>query len=112
MLLRQVLPVFFAAADRSPPEVSWSIQRTDRGYALFARNSGDRRLRVINAILILPNHRSIKLSSGLLGYVLGHSDMSWTIPGRAQGFAPGASATIHADSDTGAIVARALVTGS
>lgn len=110
MLLRQVLPVFFAAANRTPPEIAWSIQKTDKGYALFAHNSGDRRLRIVNAILILPDHRSIKMSSGLLGYVLGHSDMSWAIPGRAQGLVPGASATIHADGDMGVIVAKALVT--
>jgi fimbrial chaperone protein len=111
LLLRQVLPAFFGAADKTPPDVSWSIRRTDRGYALFAHNSGDRRLRISGAVLILPNHHSIKLSGGLLGYVLGHADMSWTIPRAAPGLASGASVSIRADSDMGAVFAKALVPG-
>ena len=46
MLLRQVLPVFFSEADRSPPQVSWSLAPGPRGYVLRAQNGGDQRLRV------------------------------------------------------------------
>ena len=46
LLVRQVLPVFFEPAERGSPEVAWSIAHTSRGWALWARNSGDRRLRI------------------------------------------------------------------
>ena len=76
MLLRQVLPAFFGGADKSSPDVSWTIRRVGAGLALFAHNNGDRRLRVAHVVLADSSHRSITLSGGLLGYVLGHSDMS------------------------------------
>jgi fimbrial chaperone protein len=108
MLLRQVLPVFFGAPDKAPPDVTWSLRRTPKGLALFARNAGDRRLRIGSAVLTFPGRRSIRLGGGLLGYVLGRSEMSWTIP-HGEGF--GATATLRAESDTGAVVAKAIVSG-
>ena len=105
MLLRQVLPVFFTASSAAPPDVTWSIARGGRGYVLKARNSGDRRLRVSKVTL----SGGVTMGGGLLGYVLGHSEMSWSIPGRRASFAPGTRVTIQGDSDQGAINAKALV---
>ena len=109
MLLRQVLPVFFGPADRSPPEVAWSIARTGKGWALRARNAGDQRLRVAEVTLSGPG-KSVKLGGGLLGYVLGHSDMSWTIAHAA--FRPGETVTVRGESDHGAFRATAAVAAS
>ena len=42
----------------------------------------------------------IKLGGGLLGYVLGHADMSWTI-GAVKALRPGATLTVRGESDHG-----------
>jgi fimbrial chaperone protein len=97
MLLRQVLPVFFSPANPAPADVRWSIARGSRGYVLKARNSGDRRLRIAKIAL----GGGVTMGGGLLGYVLGHSEMSWSIPARRASFAPGARVTIRGDSDQG-----------
>jgi fimbrial chaperone protein len=108
MLLRQVLPAFFGAPDKTPSDVNWSLRRMPKGLALVARNAGDRRMRIGNDVLTFPGRRPIRLGGGLLGYVLGRSEMSWTIP---HGESLGTTATLRAESDTGAVVAKALVSG-
>ena len=111
MLLRQVLPVFFGGPEKSAPDVSWNIRRASNGVALFAHNNGDRRLRVAHVVLTDSSRHSVTLSNGLLGYALGHSDMSWPIPAKLRGLALGAAVTIHVDSDMGAVSAKALISG-
>ena len=108
MLLRQVLPVFFSRGDRSPPEVEWSVGRGPRGYAVWAHNAGDQRLRVGQVTLNGAGGERIKLGGGLLGYVLGHADMSWTI-GEAKAVRLGSSLAIRGESDHGAFHATARV---
>jgi fimbrial chaperone protein len=110
MLLRQVLPVFFAQGDRSAPQVTWSVGRGPKGYVLRAHNAGDQRLRVAQVTLTGAGQAPIKLGGGLLGYVLGHADMSWTI-GKARAFRPGAL-TVRGESDHGEFRATASVTSS
>ena len=95
MLLRQVLPLFFASAERSNPSVAWSIARVDGKLALLARNGGDRRLRVSKVTLTGSGGGSVTLGGSLLGYVLGHSQMSWTIPAKSGSFAVGSRVSIH-----------------
>lgn len=108
MLIRQVLPVFFAPAEASKPAVTWSLARTSRGLALRAHNSGDRRLRVAK-VTLSSGGRAVTLGGGLLGYVLGHSDMSWSLPTRAAPLAAAHAVTIRGESDRGPIDATALV---
>ena len=110
MLLRQVLPVFFASAERSPPQVTWSVGRGAKGFELRAHNTGDQRLRVASVTLSGAG-ANVKLGGGLLGYVLGHSDMSWTL-GKAGALRPGATLTLHGQSDHGDLRATAPVTAA
>jgi fimbrial chaperone protein len=105
-----VLPVFFAQGDRSAPQVTWSVGRGPKGYVLRAHNAGDQRLRVAQVTLTGAGQAPIKLGGGLLGYVLGHADMSWTI-GKARAFRPGAL-TVRGESDHGEFRATASVTSS
>lgn len=109
MLLRQVLPVFFSRGDRSPPEVSWSIASGPKGYVLQAHNAGDQRLRIGQVTLSGEGVGRVKLGGGLLGYVLGHADMSWTI-GKVKAFRPGSTLAVQGESDHGAFHATARVT--
>ena len=108
ILVRQVLPVFFEPAERGTPEVAWSLARTPRGWALRARNSGGRRLRIAKLALSGAGP-TVALGSGLLGYALAHSDMSWTLPARRAVFVPGQRVSLRGDSDLGALHATATV---
>lgn len=108
MLLRQVLPVFFSSGGRTDPSVAWSVVRRDGRETLMARNDGDRRLRV-GKVTISSGRGSVAMGGALLGYVLGHSQMSWTIPAKAGAFTVGATVKIKVQSDVGAISASAPV---
>jgi fimbrial chaperone protein len=110
MLLRQVLPVFFADANRSPPRVTWSLTRGPRGYVLWAHNAGDQRLRVAKVTLAGAG-APVRLGGGLLGYVLGHADMSWTI-GNARSFRPRSAVTVRGEGDHGEFRATASLSSS
>ena len=109
MLLRQVLPVFFAEPDRSAPQITWSLARGAKGYELRAHNEGDQRLRVARVTLSGAGGGTVTLGGGLLGYVLGHADMSWTI-GKA--IRPGATVTLRCESDHGDLRATAPVSAA
>lgn len=108
MLLRQVLPVFFSAGSRSDPKVEWTIVRQGPTQLLVARNDGDRRLR-IGKVTLSGGKGSATMGGALLGYVLGHSQMSWTIPAKSGTFALGATVSVRGQADTGAISANAFV---
>jgi fimbrial chaperone protein len=108
ILLRQVLPVFFSNGARAAPAVTWSIARRGGQSLLVANNAGDRRLRV-GKVTLAGHGGSVTMGGSLLGYVLAHSQMSWTIPARSGGFAIGSAVAIHGQSDLGAISASAPV---
>lgn len=108
MLLRQVLPVFFSSGRRTDPSVAWSIVGRGGRQTLVARNDGDRRLRV-GKVTISGGHGSVSMGGALLGYVLGHSVMSWTIPAKGGAFAVGSTVAIKGQGDVGAISAAAPV---
>lgn len=103
ILLRQVLPVFFVAPDRTPPKVTFSLARRGGRPCLVVRNEGDRRLR-INRVDIRSGARAIALGGPLLGYALGHSEMSWSLPAGAP---LGDHAALHVETDIGPLDATA-----
>ena len=111
MLLRQVLPVFFANPERSGPQVVWSVARGPKGYELRAHNTGDQRLRIAQITLAGAGGASVKLGGGLLGYVLGHADMSWTL-GKVRDFQPRGEVTLRGVSDHGQLRATAPVSAT
>jgi fimbrial chaperone protein len=78
LLVRQSIPVFFAARERANAQVTWRLEKADG--ALIGVNEGDRRLRV--ADLKLNDDRGARFAggAGLRGYVLGHSTVRWTVP--------------------------------
>jgi fimbrial chaperone protein len=111
ILLRQVLPVFFSNGSRSAPNVTWSISRRGGQSVLVANNTGDRRLR-IGKVTLSGHGGSVTMGGSLLGYVLAHSQMSWTIPAKSGGFAIGSTVAIRGQGDLGAISASAPVVTS
>lgn len=109
LVIRHSIPVFFAAADIKAAAPKWSVSRTSGGYKLNVANGGDKRLRISDVVLRAAGGGEVAAQSGLVGYVLGQSTESWFIPAKG-GKAGGGTLTISAQSDAGAIDARASVT--
>lgn len=78
LLVRQSIPVFFAAPQREGAQVSWRLDKAEG--ALIGVNAGDRRLRVADLKLNDDRGAHVVGSPGLRGYVLGHSTVRWTFP--------------------------------
>lgn len=110
LVIRHSIPVFFSDGHVDGPKPSWSVARKSGGYEVSVVNQGDRRLRIANLELEGSGGAAIAAQSGLVGYVLGGSMTKWFIPAR-DGKAAGGTLTISADSDAGAINARARISG-
>ncbi|NRF67829.1 molecular chaperone [Aquincola sp. S2] len=79
LLVRQSIPVFFShpACKRTPS--AWSIVADNGSAAIVAENSGESRERISSLRIQLPNGENISLGDGLAGYVLGGSQMRWSL---------------------------------
>lgn len=109
LLVRQSIPVFFAAPDRAPAVVEWSVQKRAGQTVLSARNNGDARLR-ISALTLRDNKGNVvSFGKGLVGYALGHSTMRWAARQGSGGFAAGGSAEIFGQGNEGPIKAAAPI---
>jgi fimbrial chaperone protein len=105
--VRYSIPVFFGAANKKNPTVAWSVATKGDKVTLTAHNSGDRRLRISALSLRDASGKSVSFGSGLAGYALGQSAMSWTVPGR--GFSPNGAISVTAQSDGGPVQAVASI---
>jgi fimbrial chaperone protein len=107
LMVRYSIPVFFGAANKKNPTVTWSVAPNGDKLTLTAHNSGDRRLRISALSLRDAGGKSLSFGSGLAGYALGQSAVSWTVP--RHGFTPNGSIAVTAQSDGGPIQAVAAV---
>jgi len=107
LMVRYSIPVFFGAPNKKNPTVAWSIVPNGDKVTLTARNSGDRRLRISALTLRDAGGKSLSFGSGLAGYALGQSAMSWTVPRRD--FTTNGSISVTGQSDGGPIQAVASV---
>lgn len=98
-VVRQSIPVFFGGDRATPADVSWSIRPDGKRYILAASNSGTRRLRV--AKLTLKDRQGTILAQrpGLVGYVLGGSQVRWALSAERSQSARGAL-RLQAESET------------
>lgn len=74
--LRYSVPVFFVAPEAQSARVSWAIRHAKGKAVLVAHNDGERRIQVIDLAI-----GGKPIARGLAGYVLGHSDRYWALPG-------------------------------
>jgi fimbrial chaperone protein len=107
LMVRYSIPVFFGAANKKSPTVAWSVATSGDKVTLTARNTGDRRLRISALSLRDASGKSLSFGSGLAGYALGQSAVSWTVPGR--GFSANGSISVTGQSDGGPIQAVASI---
>src|SRR2546421_7291176 len=97
LMVRYSIPVFFGAPNKKNPTVAWSVATSGDKVTLTAHNSGDRRLRISALSLRDGSGKSLSFGSGLAGYALGQSAVSWTGPRR--GFAANGSISVRRPSD-------------
>lgn len=106
LLVRHSLPVFFADPATDESSVKWSVARSGDDVVVSATNTGGRRVRVSALSLKDEQGRSISLGDGLVGYVLGHSTMSWKAEGKGRKFARNGTVRLSAQGYEGPISAR------
>ena len=109
IVLRQSIPISFRSQTANAPQVAWTVE-TNAGHSyLTAHNSGERKLRVSQLKLSASGGRSVVVSEGLVGYVLGGSSMRWPLSPQASRLASDRSITISAQGNVGPISATAPV---
>lgn len=106
-LLRQLIPVFFRAAQLSKANVSWSLARERDTIVATATNAGDERLRIASLTLRDGSGSNVGFGNGLVGYVLGRSSMNFIVTRVPPHFGAAGPVRITAVSNIGPISATA-----
>ncbi|CAN7303054.1 fimbrial biogenesis chaperone [Bosea sp. LjRoot237] len=109
LVLRHVVPVFFASRGTSPPDVSWGISKQGQRLVLSARNRGDIHLRLSAVSVRDTSGNLVGANKGLVGYSLGQGMMSWPLPATGALPRPGSKVSISGSSEIGPFNATALV---
>lgn len=100
--VRYSLPVFFSPASSRSAALAWKVAAARGEVRLTAINGGERRTRLAGLRIVDADGRTIAERSGLVGYVLGRSSMSWSLPAtHAASLRP--TAVLHASTDSGPI---------
>jgi fimbrial chaperone protein len=105
-IVRYSIPIFFPQADTSP-QLTWRAVMANDGLRMTVRNDGTRHIRLSGLKVEDPSGVTTSFGQGLVGYVLAHSTMHWTVP--AKGIAPGSALKISAQGDNGTIGAMAVL---
>jgi len=106
-VVRQSIPIFFSPQDAETAGVEWSVARDRHGYRVTGINRGGKRMRIATLQLRDGRGAVVARRNGLVGYVLGHSQMSWQVPALPSG--AHAVVKISAETEAGPInVATAL----
>jgi fimbrial chaperone protein len=80
LLIRYSVPAFFSAPWATRANIVWGLKSDASGMRLSAVNLGDRYFRIANLKARLPHGITLSLREGLVGYVLGQSEMTWRLP--------------------------------
>jgi len=107
--VRYSIPVFFGPVTQTPGTLAWRADTSPGRVRLTAINSGGKRVRLSALKLTGTDGTNILRESGLVGYVLGSSAMSWTFP-IPKGRTLSGPALLVAESDRGPINARIPLT--
>jgi fimbrial chaperone protein len=100
LLIRYSVPAFFSAPWATRANVKWGLKSDARGTRLSAVNLGDRSFRIANLKARLPQGITHSLREGLVGYVLGQSEMTWRLP-QALPTSRGSELSLVGDSSEG-----------
>ena len=106
LVMRHSIPVFSTPDGAGGAKLRWSVSAQNGRLVLTARNDGQRRVRLSNVGVNLGGN-TVKMSAGLLGYVLAGSTMKWVGPPGSANSLAGKSPRIVATTDAGALDAPA-----
>jgi len=109
LVLRHVVPVFFASRDTSRSDVTWGISRRGQHLMLSARNRGDTHMRLSAVSIRDASGKLVGANKGLVGYSLGQGTMSWPLPATGPLPRAGSKVSISGSAETGPFNATALV---
>ncbi|MDE1148847.1 MAG: fimbria/pilus periplasmic chaperone [Azospirillaceae bacterium] len=107
--LRISVPIFASPPTPVPAKPDFHIALDAEGNAsLVIGNTGGRRVRLVNAVVSLPDGASAKAEPPANPYVLPDAERHWTLGPPAEGqkapiFKAGQTATLTADSDSGPV---------
>lgn len=107
-VLRHSIPVLFDAQDSSAPSLIWRVTQSARDVALTVTNQGERRFRLASVKISDTDGASVAFGPGLVGYVLAHSTMTFTVPSKTR-LRQGAKVTINGRAEDGIFNAQAAV---
>ena len=102
LLMRHSIPLFAEDANASKPSIEWRVTVGGGDLQLSGSNSGGRHLRLANVKLIDSAGLIRAEQTGLVGYVLANSKMTFTIP-LAQNASKSVPVRMTADTDQGRI---------
>lgn len=109
-VVRHVIPVFFDELGSSSPKPTWRVTQNGRAISLTVANAGDRRIRLALVRIRDAAGRTVSFGSGLVGYALGRSVMTWTLPATSKpAFLAGTKVTISGQTEEGPFDAQAVV---
>ena len=77
--MRYSIPVFFHDRAATSPRIMWKATRKGRSLVLTASNTGTRHERISKLKVVNGRGKSLVISRGLAGYVLGHSTRVWKV---------------------------------
>ncbi len=80
--MRYSIPVFFHDRAATPARVTWKVARKGRALVLTASNAGTRHERISKLKVVNGRGKSLVISRGLAGYVLGNSTRVWKVKTR------------------------------
>lgn len=109
LVLRHVVPVFFAGRGISSSDVTWGIGTRGQRLVLSARNRGDTRLRLSAVSIRDASGKLVGANKGLVGYSLGQGTMSWPLPATGPMPRSGSTVSISGSGQTGPFNATARV---
>lgn len=108
LVMRHSIPVFSTPERASGPNIRWSVSSANGRLVLIGRNDGERRVRLSNVSVALGGS-NVKMSNGLMGYVLAGSTMRWVGPPGSGASVAGKSPRVIATTDAGALDAPATL---
>lgn len=109
VLIRHSIPVFFHAAEMSPPDVTWTIHSEGKKVFLNARNDGEERLRIAAMHVTDGAGRTVILGNGLIGYALGRSSIDIEMPPAVASFIANGPVVVSASTNKGPLRATAQI---
>eukprot|EP01037_Dinobryon_pediforme_P014295 gene14297-14418_t len=77
--VRQSMPVFFRKANFAPINIVWKLVRDGNKLMLQGQNNGDEHARLESLAVKDSAGKAVLTTTGLSGYILGHSSKTWEL---------------------------------